>query len=163
MQQVVYCLVIQNVYLKQRSSIMFELKKCELIPIKQQKSLTDAIVKRTISTVPDHIIIASTLKYFHSCISQGLFLNRMKFYQVRTIAVFTVFRFLTDCVCLLTYAFCLSLRKIVRCSVILLLPLCIHSGMLAISYHTLLTDIYNKTWLILHGGNIITYRSTSLY
>ena len=144
MQQVVYCLVIQqkHMYLKQRSSIMFEMKQCsyELNPIKQQKSLTDAI-----STFPYHIIITSTLKYFHSCISQGLFLNRMIFFQVRTIAVFPVFRLLTDCVCLLTYEFCLSLRKIARCSVILLLPLCIHSGMLAISYHTLLTDIYNKT------------------
>jgi len=31
---------------------------------------------------------------------------------------------LTDFVCLLTYEFCLSLWKIARCSVILLLPLC---------------------------------------
>ena len=41
-------------------------------------------------------------------------------YQVRAIAVF---RLLTDFVCLLTYEFCLSLWKIARCSVILLLPL----------------------------------------
>jgi len=34
-----------------------------------------------------------------------------------------VFRLLTDFVCLLIYEFCLSLRKIARCSVILLLPL----------------------------------------
>jgi len=44
-------------------------------------------------------------------------------YQVRAIAVFTVFRLLTDCVCLLINEFCLSLWKIARCSVILLLPL----------------------------------------
>jgi hypothetical protein len=44
-------------------------------------------------------------------------------YQVRAIAVFQVFRLLTDFVCLLTYEFCLSLWKIARCSVILLLPL----------------------------------------
>ena len=44
-------------------------------------------------------------------------------YQVRAIAVFPVFRLLTDFVCLLTYEFCLSLWKIARCSVILLLPL----------------------------------------
>jgi len=30
-------------------------------PIKQKKSLTVAIVKRTINTVPDHIFIASSL------------------------------------------------------------------------------------------------------
>jgi hypothetical protein len=41
----------------------------------------------------------------------------------RAIAVFPVFRLLTDFVCLLTYEFCLSLWKIARCSVILLLPL----------------------------------------
>jgi hypothetical protein len=45
-------------------------------------------------------------------------------YQVRAIAVFPVFQLLTDFVCLLTYEFCLSLWKISRCSVILLLPLC---------------------------------------
>jgi hypothetical protein len=76
-------------------------------------------------------------------------------FQVRSIAVFPVFRLLTDCVCLLIYELCLSLWKIARCSVILLLPLCINSGMLAISYHTLLTDIYNKTWLpnsLSHAG-----------
>ena len=37
--------------------------------------------------------------------------------------VFTVFRLLTDFVCLYTYEFRLSLCKIVRSSVILLLPL----------------------------------------
>ena len=37
--------------------------------------------------------------------------------------VFPSFRLLTDLVCLLTYEFCLSLWKIARCSVILLLPL----------------------------------------
>ena len=77
------------------------------------------------------------------------------FFQITFIAVFPVFQLLTDCVCLLTYELCLSLWKITRCSVILLLPLCINSGMLAKSYHTLLTDIYNKTWLpnsLSHAG-----------
>jgi hypothetical protein len=45
-------------------------------------------------------------------------------YQVRAIAVFPVFRLLNDFFCLLTYEFCLSLWKIARCSVILLLHLC---------------------------------------
>ena len=44
-------------------------------------------------------------------------------YQVRVFTVFTVFQLLTDFVCLYTYEFWLSLRKIVRSSVILLLPL----------------------------------------
>ena len=48
-------------------------------------------------------------------------------YQVRANAVLTVFRLLTDCVCLLAYKFCLSLWKIARCSVLLLLPLFIYS------------------------------------
>ena len=43
--------------------------------------------------------------------------------EVRVITVFTVFRLLTDFVCLNTYEFWLSLCKIVRSSVILLLPL----------------------------------------
>ena len=43
--------------------------------------------------------------------------------QVRVITVFTVFRLLTDFVCLYSYEFGLSLCKIVRSSVILLLPL----------------------------------------
>ena len=44
-------------------------------------------------------------------------------YKVRVITVFTVFRLLTDFVCLYNYEFWLSLCKIVRSSVILLLPL----------------------------------------
>jgi hypothetical protein len=44
-------------------------------------------------------------------------------YQVRVITVFTVFRLLTDFVCSYTYEFLLSLCKIVRSSVIMLLPL----------------------------------------
>jgi hypothetical protein len=47
-------------------------------------------------------------------------------HQVRVITVFTVFRLLTDFVCLYTYEFWLSLCKIVRSSVILLLPLFWH-------------------------------------
>ena len=43
-------------------------------------------------------------------------------YQVRVITVFTVFRLLTDFVCLLTYEFWLSLWKIVRSSVICYYP-----------------------------------------
>ena len=47
-------------------------------------------------------------------------------YQVSVITVFTVFRLLTDFVCLYNYEFWLSLCKIVRSSVILLLPLFHH-------------------------------------
>jgi hypothetical protein len=48
-------------------------------------------------------------------------------YQVRVITGFTVFRFLTDFVCLYTYEFLFPLCKIVRSSVILLLPSATHS------------------------------------
>ena len=50
--------------------------------------------------------------------------------EVRVITVFTVFRLLTDYVCLYTYEFWLSLCKIVRSSVMLLLPLLVHLGLL---------------------------------
>jgi hypothetical protein len=49
--------------------------------------------------------------------------NIQVYFQVRDITVFTVFRLLTDFVCLYAYEFWLSLCKIVRSSVILLLPL----------------------------------------
>jgi hypothetical protein len=39
------------------------------------------------------------------------------------VPVFPVFQLLTDFVCLLAYELCLSIWKIARCSVILLLPL----------------------------------------
>jgi hypothetical protein len=52
------------------------------------------------------------------------------------ITVFTVFRLLTDFVCLYTYEFWLSLCKIARSSVILLLPL-------FISRKVFLCEIYN--------------------
>jgi hypothetical protein len=42
---------------------------------------------------------------------------------IRVVGLNTVFRLLTDFVCLYTYEFSLSLCKIVRSSVILLLPL----------------------------------------
>jgi hypothetical protein len=58
-------------------------------------------------------------------------------YQVRVITVFTVFRLLTDFVCLYNYEFWLSLCKIVRTSVILLLPLFTFSVFL---------KIYNYLW-----------------
>jgi hypothetical protein len=52
----------------------------------------------------------------------------LEMHQVRVITVFTVFRLLPDFVCLLTYEFWLSLCKIVRSSVILLLPLSVHTN-----------------------------------
>ena len=55
-------------------------------------------------------------------------------YQVRVITVFTVFRLLTDFVCLYTYEFWLPLWKIVRSSVILLLPILIYGLWLPLWY-----------------------------
>ena len=57
---------------------------------------------------------------FHICL--GPFLWKC-LYQVRVITFFPVFRLWTDFVCLYNYEFWLSLCKIVRSSVILLLPL----------------------------------------
>ena len=59
--------------------------------------------------------------YYHSTGFLNFFGNACT--KSRPIAIFSVFRLLTDFVCLLTYEFCLSLWKIARCSVILLLPL----------------------------------------
>ena len=56
---------------------------------------------------------------FHPCCSYWI----LVYFRFRVVTVFTVFRFLTDFVCLYKYEFGLSLCKIVRCSVILLLPL----------------------------------------
>ena len=56
------------------------------------------------------------------CSYHNMMLRKLSF---RVITVFTVFRLLTDFVCLYTYEFLLSLCKIVRSSVILLLPLLI--------------------------------------
>ena len=76
--------------------------------------------KIAIHYYPD-IIIIQLLERLISLINLGRSWKCL--YQVRAIAVFPVFRLLTDFVCLLTYEFWLSLWKIVRCSVILLLPL----------------------------------------
>jgi hypothetical protein len=56
-------------------------------------------------------------------------------YQVRDITVFTVFRLLTDFVCLYTYEFWLSLCTIVGSSVILLLPLFVNNYNVVILYY----------------------------
>jgi hypothetical protein len=62
----------------------------------------------------------------HDCHRQSLFLIgwflKNCLLQVRVITVFTVFRLLTDFVCLYNYEFWLSLCKIVRSSVICYYP-----------------------------------------
>ena len=60
--------------------------------------------------------------------------------HIRVITVFTVFRLLTDFVCLYNYEFWLSLCKIVRSSVILLLPL--FDTFLFFIFHTLICKIH---------------------
>ena len=63
------------------------------------------------------------MDYITLCkIGQSVNIRRVS--HVRVITVFTVFRLLTDFVCLYTYEVSLSLCNIVRSSVILLLPLC---------------------------------------
>ena len=66
-------------------------------------------------------------------------------YQVRVIAVFPVFRLLTDFVCLLIYEFLFSLWKIARCSVILLLPLFTTKKIISI-YQLLTFHLYVATF-----------------
>ena len=76
-------------------------------------------------TIACHIVSCSVI-YIQGCLlgCHGAVKFLWKcLYQVRAIAVFPVFRLLTNLVCLLTYEFCLSLWKIARCSVILLVPL----------------------------------------
>ena len=64
----------------------------------------------------------SLLSSWYSCnLSFGV--KQQLHTQVRVNTVFTVFRLLTDFVCLYNYEFWLSLCKIVRSPVILLLPL----------------------------------------
>ena len=83
-------------------------------------------------------------------------------YQIRAIAVFPVFRLLTDFVCLLNYELCLSLWKIARCSVILLLPLFVNN-ISAISWWSVLFFGGNRStrWNLLNCRksltNFITY------
>ena len=60
---------------------------------------------------------------------------------LRVITVFTVFRLLTDFVCLYTYEFWLSLCKVARSSVILLLPLLTLTKM----YFTCLIQLIDAT------------------
>ena len=81
--------------------------------------------------------------------------------------VFTVFRLLTDFVCLYTYAFWLSLCKIVRSSVILLLPSFIMSNMKRQTYrkvnnklcHIELYIIYytSQQWEVQTHNKLIPY------
>jgi hypothetical protein len=85
---------------------------------------------RQSSTIPSEANVKNT---FTSHIDKKIFLtffwtslSLYIWYQVRVITVFTVFRLLTDFVCLYNYEFGLSLCKIVRSSVILLLPLSTH-------------------------------------
>jgi hypothetical protein len=84
------------------------------------KILSKYIIKR--QTSPFHYdskFPTATITVFITILEQ----NRKNSCQSSTKLSFTVFRLLTDCVCLYTYEFWLSLCKIVRSSVILLLPL----------------------------------------
>ena len=67
------------------------------------------------------------MAYLHAVIDQWSLDSENLFkaseFPLRVITVFTVIRLLTDFVCLYNYEFGLSLCKIVRSSVILLLPL----------------------------------------
>ena len=92
---------------------------------------------------------------FHNCYSDSLNLWAVMkcLYQVRVITVFTVFRLLTGFVCLYTYEFWLSLCKIVRSSVILLLPLFLINPFVSF-YNVQWPNIYLKNslnWYLLYN------------
>jgi hypothetical protein len=100
----------------------------------------------------------------HSCLALGhmvsdsfIFLSTWRSsYQVRVITVFTVFRLLTDFVCLYTYEFWLSLWKIVRSSVILLLPLfqCVDVFHFTLIRHSVVFMDTSSTWWV-EGHNFL--------
>ena len=86
------------------------------------------------------------------------------------ITVFTVFRLLTDFVCLYTYEFWLSVCKIVRSSIILLLPLYITqktkpweircSGGVGSSCFINYMLLINDTHIIWHDNRVVQQYST---
>jgi hypothetical protein len=84
-----------------------------------EKHLQDRIISGDVRAKTS---LTPPLFNWNTC-TKPLNVNVCKEYQVRVITVFTVFRLLTDFVCLYNYEFWLSLCKIVRSSVILLLPL----------------------------------------
>ena len=73
------------------------------------------------------------------------------------IAVFPVFWLLTDFVCLLIYEFCLSLWKIARCSVILLLPLFAMALIEVTGFNSRLTSL---SGILLRGEVCLAYTTT---
>jgi hypothetical protein len=95
---------------------------------------------------------------------QQLIVNVWKcLYQVRVITVFTVFRSLTDFVCLYNYEFWLSLCKIVRSSVILLLPLFVDYELLEIELHGSWSSSYTQLRLVIIAYNIYWSRTINTH
>jgi hypothetical protein len=82
----------------------------------------------------------------------------MEYIFLRVITVFTVFQLLTDFVCLYTYEFWLSLSKVVRSSVILLLPYLYH-----LSVFTIFWSLIYLTWYSVIAIMERTYTSGQLY
>ena len=82
-------------------------------------------------------------------------------YQVRVITFFPVFRLLTDFVCLYTYEFWLSLWKIVRSSIILLLPLSTHSAAMILTnfVHIPVSVVLLVRYIYLYGLSCSVYRN----
>ena len=87
-------------------------------PFRKINEFTDNLFGYLMSTLC--IRMSDYLNNKCECNHIRLLISRCSYQDV---AVFTVFRLLTDFVCLYNYEFWLSLYKIVRSSVILLLPL----------------------------------------
>ena len=91
-----------------------------LFVLQDQEDQQDQTVSLSIHIYHFNLIKTNLNLYIHHRYQS---LTTLQLSKVRAIAVFPVFRLLTDFICLLIYEFCLSLWKIARCSVILLLPL----------------------------------------
>jgi hypothetical protein len=103
----------QSIHLDKQIFLTFLLTSLSLYIFTISKCIIYYRICRDVSAETEYI---STRSWYRN-------INFLSLYQVRVITVFTVFRLLTYFVCLYNYEFWLSLCKIVRSSVILLLPL----------------------------------------
>ena len=108
-----------NINVRMRMSIYVRNVAIQIIVTDLDVLIKVCINKRTWSSVPFLVNLRGVQIYLH----QLKISTDRRLHQVRVITVLTVFRLLTDFVCLYNYEFWLSLCKIVRSSVILLLPL----------------------------------------
>jgi hypothetical protein len=130
--------------------------------------------------IPAYIYIPLHLAYFawncyHAYNTLYLSLYDIQFtcvWEGSVITVFTVFRLLTGFVCLYNYEFWLSLCKIVRSSVIVLLPLFIQQHVIFLhlyipdcyhAYNTLYLSLYDIQFTCVWEGSALYYIRLWIY